>query len=127
VSLRPRVDCFQQCGRQLDADEVDCGDLDRATDLFRLRFNFSACLKPAGASGDGMEWLVSSGSRPSKCGRPQANRVTLTKFCRCNNSSGDDLAHHVRLAGVVKRFEGSFKSFTHHRNRLRVERSRAYK
>src|SRR5260370_629113 len=70
--------------------------------------------------------LISLASRPSKRGFPQANQVTLTKFCRCNNSSGDDFAHHVRLAGALKRFEVSFESFTDHRNRLRVECSRSY-
>jgi hypothetical protein len=43
-------------------------------------------------------------------GCPQANRVTLTKFCRCNNSSGDYFAHHDRPAGVVTRFAGSIES-----------------
>jgi hypothetical protein len=34
-------------------------------------------------------------------GFPQANRITLTKSCRCNNSSGDDFARHFRLTGVA--------------------------
>ena len=59
-------------------------------------------------------------------GFAQANRVALTKFCRGNNSSGDDFAHHVRLAGVVKLFEGRFESFTHRRDLFRSERSRSY-
>ena len=45
--------------------------------------------------------IVSFASRLSKRGCPQANRVTLTKFCRCNNLSGDGFAHHVRLASVL--------------------------
>jgi hypothetical protein len=70
--------------------------------------------------------LTNFASRPGKRGCPQANRVTLTKFCRCNNSSGDDFAHHVRLAGVVKLFEGRFESFTHRRDLFGSERSRSY-
>jgi hypothetical protein len=34
-------------------------------------------------------------------GFPQANRITLTKSCRCNNSSGDDFARHFRPTGVA--------------------------
>jgi hypothetical protein len=59
-----------------------------------------------------------SPSIPSKPGYPQANRVTLTKFCRCNNSFGDDFEHQFRLAGVVKVLAGSLESFTHRRNHL---------
>lgn len=58
-------------------------------------------------------------------GFPQANRITLTKFCRCNNSTGDDLGHHG-LTGVLKLSKGGFKSFAHHRNDLRFERARLY-
>jgi hypothetical protein len=58
-------------------------------------------------------------------GCPQANRVTLTKLCRCNNSSGDGFGHH-RLAGVLKLFDGGFESCAHRRNCLRIERSRLY-
>src|SRR5712671_3475367 len=57
-------------------------------------------------------------------GLPQANRIALTKCCRCNNSSGDDFVHHVRLTGVLKLFKGSLVSFTHCPNRLRSESSR---
>src|SRR5258708_452298 len=59
-------------------------------------------------------------------GCPQANRVTLTDSCRCNNSLGDDFQHQFRLAGVVKLFEGSFESFTHRRKRLGFKLSRFY-
>jgi hypothetical protein len=34
-------------------------------------------------------------------GFPQANRIALTKSCRCNNSSSDDFARHFRLTGVA--------------------------
>jgi hypothetical protein len=60
---------------------------------------------------------------PGKCSRPQASRVTLAKSCRSNNSSGDGLAHHVGLPGVLKLLERSVESVTHRRNRLRSERS----
>jgi len=52
-------------------------------------------------------------------GCPQANRVTLTPACRCNNSLGNDFAHHLKLADFVKLFAGSVKGFTHRRSRLR--------
>ena len=70
--------------------------------------------------------LVSVASRPSKPGFPQANRVAITKSCRCNNASGDYLAHDFRLAGTAKHFAGGFKSFIHRRQRFRSERSRSY-
>src|SRR6266481_2905685 len=53
-------------------------------------------------------------------GCPQANRVTLTPACRCNNSFGNEFAH-FRLAAVVKLFAGSLKSFTHRRGCLRFQ------
>jgi hypothetical protein len=59
-------------------------------------------------------------------GRQQASRITLTKFCRCNNSSGDDFADHLGLAAVLKLFEGGIESFAHRRNRLRVGRCAVY-
>ena len=31
----------------------------------------------------------------------QASRITLTKSCCCNNSSGDDFARHFRLADIA--------------------------
>jgi hypothetical protein len=57
-------------------------------------------------------------------GFQQANGITLTESCRCNNSSGDNFAHHVRLADVLKLFDGGFEDFTHRRNCLRCKRSR---
>lgn len=81
--------------------------------------------RPALASSDGHVRLVSLG-QPNKCCFPQANRVTLTKSCRYNNSSGDDFAHQFGLVGGVKRFAGSIESFAHHRNRFRIERSGFY-
>src|SRR6266436_3013488 len=71
-------------------------------------------------------WLVSFVWQPSKRGFPQASGVTLTNSCRRNNSSGDDFAGHLRLAGLVKLLAGSFERFTHYRNHLRFERSRSY-
>ena len=56
-------------------------------------------------------WLAERGFQ-------QASRITLTKSCRCDNSSGDGFAHRLPLA-----FAGSVESFTHRRNRLRFERS----
>src|SRR5258708_652966 len=49
------------------------------------------------AASSGTEDLVSSACYPGKCRRPQASRVALAKSCCSNNSSGDDLAHHVGL------------------------------
>src|SRR5260370_42079613 len=43
--------------------------------------------------------LTNFASRLGKRGCPQANRVTLTKSCRRNNSSGDGLGDGVRLTG----------------------------
>ncbi len=68
-------------------------------------------------------WLV----RFAESGFPQANRITLTKSCRRNNSLSDDFAHHVRLAGVAKFFAGCFHSFNHRRYCLRFEHSRSDK
>src|SRR5262249_19439776 len=51
-------------------------------------------------------------------GFQQASRITLTKSCRCDNSSGDGFAHRLPLA-----FARGVESFTHRRNRLRFERS----
>jgi ubiquinone/menaquinone biosynthesis C-methylase UbiE len=72
------------------------------------------------ATGPG--FLLSPLVRVAERGFPQANWITLTKSCRCNNSSGDDVARHFRPAGVAKLFAGSFKSFTHLRNCLGSER-----
>jgi hypothetical protein len=44
--------------------------------------------------------------RSAERGCQQASRVALTKFCGCNNSCGDDFAHQLRLAGVLKFFKG---------------------
>jgi hypothetical protein len=63
--------------------------------------------------------LTNLASRLGKRGCPQANRVTLTKSCRCNNSSGDGLGHRVRLTG-----ECSLVSFTYPRNCLGSKDSR---
>jgi hypothetical protein len=52
---------------------------------------------PALASGDGIRELVSVASRPGKPGFPQANRVTLTKCCLRDDSSGDGFGHRVGL------------------------------
>src|SRR5258708_32756760 len=57
---------------------------------------------------------------------PEADRITLTKFCCCNNPPGDSFPGHVGLAGVLKLFDGAFDSFAHRRNRLRIERSRVH-
>jgi hypothetical protein len=42
-----------------------------------------------------------SSVRLAERGRLQANRVTVTKFCRCNYSSRDDLVRHFRPTDVV--------------------------
>jgi hypothetical protein len=55
------------------------------------------CPTNAGGRGFALAALVSFAER----GFQQANRITLTKSCRCNNSSGDDLARHFRLTGVA--------------------------
>ncbi len=34
-------------------------------------------------------------------GFPQANRITLTKSCCCNNSKGHNFTHRFRPAGVA--------------------------
>jgi hypothetical protein len=70
--------------------------------------------------------LASASSAPGQRGRPQANRITLTKSRRRNNSSGYNFARHLMLAGVAKQFAGSLESFAHGRDRLRFERSRCY-
>jgi hypothetical protein len=54
-------------------------------------------------------WPVCFARHSSKRG-PQANRVTLTSICRCNNSVGDDFEHQFRLAGVVELLAGRFES-----------------
>src|SRR6266446_9510586 len=46
-------------------------------------------------------WTKGSLVRFAERGCLQANRVTLTKFCRGNNSFGDDHARHSRLTDVV--------------------------
>jgi hypothetical protein len=51
----------------------------------------------------------------------QASGVTLTKFCRRNNSHGDALPHHIRLAGTLTLFVGSVQSFSHFRECLGPE------
>jgi hypothetical protein len=70
--------------------------------------------------------LVNFANRPPKRSGSQANRVTLTKCSRCNNSSGDVFSRGLRQASIVKRLAGSFQSFNHRRNQLRLERSRLH-
>jgi hypothetical protein len=65
--------------------------------------------------------------RFAKRGFQQASRITLTKFCCGNDSCGNALPHHVRLASTLKLFERGFESFAHRRNCLGVEPSRFYK
>jgi hypothetical protein len=55
----------------------------------------------------------------------QTNWITLTAACRFNNSLGDDFAHDLRLAGIVKRFAGSLESCTHRRKRFGVKHPNA--
>jgi hypothetical protein len=69
-------------------------------------------------------WLAFFNLRKRGCA--QANRVTLTKFCRCDNSSSNDFACNLRLAGPVKLLAGSLESFTHRRNHFRFERTGSY-
>jgi hypothetical protein len=63
---------------------------------------------------------VSSAER----GFQQASGVTLAKFCHCNNSAGNDLAHRLGLIDIAQLFESGFESVAHRRNCLWVERSR---
>jgi hypothetical protein len=37
----------------------------------------------------------------TKRGFAQANRITLAKLCRCNNSPGEDFAHHLGLSAPI--------------------------
>jgi hypothetical protein len=67
--------------------------------------------------------LVSFGWPLGKRCRSQTSRVTLAKSRRCNNSSGDDLACHLRLAGLVKLLARSLESLTHRCDHLRFEYS----
>src|SRR5262245_32179766 len=69
---------------------------------------------------------VSFARRLSKRGCPQASWVTLTGSCRCNNSSGDDFARHLRLASLVKLVAGRLESFAHRRDHLGLERAGSY-
>jgi hypothetical protein len=57
----------------------------------------------------------------------QASRITLTKFCRGDDSCSDALPHHFRLASTLKLCESGFESFAHRRNCLGVEPSRFHK
>jgi hypothetical protein len=66
--------------------------------------------------GGAREWAALVGL--AERGFQQASRITLTKSCRCDNSSGDGFAHRLPLA-----FAGGVESFSHRRNRLRFERS----
>ncbi len=53
--------------------------------------------------------------------RPQADRVTLTNACRCDDAFREDFANYVGLTCVVKLLAGSVESFTHHGDRVRLE------
>ena len=55
------------------------------------------CPTNAGYRGFALAALVSFAER----GFQQANWITLTKSCRCNNSSGYNLARRFGLTGVV--------------------------
>jgi hypothetical protein len=47
----------------------------------------------------------------------QATGVTLTKSCRCNDSSGDDFMSHLGQAGIALLFAGSIESLSHRQGR----------
>jgi hypothetical protein len=49
-------------------------------------------------------------SNPGKHGCPQTNQVTFTKSCRCNNSSGENFTHDLKLVGVVKHLQPASKA-----------------
>src|SRR5215475_10320419 len=68
--------------------------------------------------------LITLTDKPRECGFQQADRITLTCACRCNNSLGDHFAYDLRLAGIVQRFAGSVESFVHRRKRLGVKHPR---
>jgi len=40
----------------------------------------------------------------------QTNRIAFPKSCRCDNSSGEDLAHCLGPIGALKLFNGSIQS-----------------
>src|SRR5262252_9579548 len=68
--------------------------------------------------------LITLTDKPRERGFQQADRITLTCACRCNNSLGDHFAYDLRLAGIVQRFAGSVESFVHRRKRLGVKHPR---
>jgi hypothetical protein len=86
-----------------------------------------AMLQPVTARTRALNSKVEVGGRTARLlrsaerGCQQASRVALTKFCRCNNSPGDDFAHDFRLASLLKLFKGSVESFAHLRNCLGSE------
>jgi hypothetical protein len=69
-------------------------------------FFLSTCSSLASRPSGGRQ-LASFASSPSKPSFPQANRVTLTKYCSCNNPSGDNFARHFRVIGVASLLAGS--------------------
>jgi hypothetical protein len=64
--------------------------------------------------------------KPRKCDLDQANRITLTAAWHYNNSLGDDFAHYLRLARVVKCLAGTVKSFAPSLKRLGVKHRPRY-
>jgi hypothetical protein len=54
-----------------------------------------------GLAGGRIAWTKGSLVRFAERGCLQANRVTVTKFCHCNNSPRDDLARHFRVTDVI--------------------------
>jgi hypothetical protein len=51
----------------------------------------------------------------------QTNRITFPKACRCDNSSGEGLAHYLGPIGALKLLNGSVQSLSYLSNYLGVE------
>jgi hypothetical protein len=50
--------------------------------------------------------------RTARCCGTGQNKQPAKRACRCNNSFGDEFAHHLKLTDVVQLFAGSRKGFT---------------
>jgi hypothetical protein len=57
---------------------------------------------------------------PGKRGLPQADRVVLAGFGRCDDTQGDHFARHFAIPNL---FHGGIESFAHRGDRLGIERA----
>jgi hypothetical protein len=57
--------------------------------------------------------LADQSGEAGKRGCSQRNQVTFTKSRRCNNSSGENFAHDLKLVGIVKHLQLASKGFAH--------------